>query len=368
MKILYLTNLPSPYRMDFFNELGKECSLTVLFERKHAGDREKTWISEKVVNFKAIFLKGINVGTESAFCWEVISWLNREKYDIFVIGGYSTPTGMLAIQTLKVKNMPFFLNVDGGIIKNDNFLIKAIKQYFISSATNWLSTGQATNRYLMHYGAKENGIYTYPFTSVHSKEILEKPLSANEKLILKKQLSLKGEKIILTVGRFLELKGFDILIKSWKNISNEYTLLIIGSGPEEKNYKKLINELEIDNIEIIGFQNKENLNSYYKSADLFVFPTRGDVWGLVINEALANGIPIISTDKCIAAVELLAREECGKIIPVDDLKALETSINEIIENDELRSKLAYNSLRKSREYTIESMSRKHFEIFKKASK
>ena len=47
MKILFLTNIPSPYRVDFFNELGKLCDLTVLFEKQIAQDREKQWFEEK---------------------------------------------------------------------------------------------------------------------------------------------------------------------------------------------------------------------------------------------------------------------------------------------------------------------------------
>ena len=57
MKVLFLTNIPSPYRVDFFNELGKLCELTVLFEREKATDRE--WDSNNNINYEAIYLKGI---------------------------------------------------------------------------------------------------------------------------------------------------------------------------------------------------------------------------------------------------------------------------------------------------------------------
>ena len=60
MKVLFFTNIPSPYRVDFFNELGKYCELTVLYERRDADDRDKNWCNneENNLNFKPIYLKG----------------------------------------------------------------------------------------------------------------------------------------------------------------------------------------------------------------------------------------------------------------------------------------------------------------------
>ncbi|MBE3128421.1 MAG: hypothetical protein IMZ60_01950, partial [Actinobacteria bacterium] len=68
LKVLFITNIPSPYRVDFFNELGKICDLTVLFERQNASDRETTWLSNKRINFKEEYLKGKKFGVASALC------------------------------------------------------------------------------------------------------------------------------------------------------------------------------------------------------------------------------------------------------------------------------------------------------------
>jgi len=64
MKILYINNIPSPYRVEFFNELGKHCQLTVLFERSSALDRDKRWRAEEFLNFTGIFLKGKKIGCQ----------------------------------------------------------------------------------------------------------------------------------------------------------------------------------------------------------------------------------------------------------------------------------------------------------------
>src|SRR5690606_18580506 len=153
----------SPYRVEFFNELGKYCDLTVLFERRTASNREKDWISDNVKNFKAVFLKGINFGEDSAICFSVRKWLRKNMFDIFVVVGYSTPTVMIAIETLNLRKIPFFINSDGGFIRDDKKTVGDIKRHFISSATWWLSSGRETNKYLKYYGAIEKNIFRYSF-------------------------------------------------------------------------------------------------------------------------------------------------------------------------------------------------------------
>ena len=68
LKVLYLTNIPSPYRVDFFNELGKQCDLTVLYERKAATDRDSSWSGDGATTFTEVFLPGIRTKADAALC------------------------------------------------------------------------------------------------------------------------------------------------------------------------------------------------------------------------------------------------------------------------------------------------------------
>ena len=134
MKVLFLTNIPSPYRVDFFNELGKICDLTVLFERRSARDRDLKWKGEEERYYKSVFMNGKDITADGSLCLEVHKWIKKGLFDIYVIGGYSTPTGMLAIQLLKMRKIPFVLSTDGGTIKNDKKITYLLKRFFISSA------------------------------------------------------------------------------------------------------------------------------------------------------------------------------------------------------------------------------------------
>ena len=99
------------------------------------------------------------------------------------------------------------------------------------------------------------------------------------------------------------------------------------------------------------------------SADLFVLPTREDIWGLVINEAMSNGLPIISTNRCIAGLELVKDGENGFIVPVDDVDALSQKIETILSNEQILETMGKKSLEKIKDYTFEQMAKRHMEIF-----
>ena len=148
MKVLFLTNIPSPYRVDFFNELGRLCDLTVLFEAKGAKSRNADWVADSITDFKAVFLDGVRVGDAEAFCPSVIKYLSKKKYGHIVVGMYSSPTGMLAVEYMRLKKIPFILSTDGGVKKNDKGFKYRMKAHFISAADAWLSTGKTAKEYL----------------------------------------------------------------------------------------------------------------------------------------------------------------------------------------------------------------------------
>ena len=118
-KILYMTNLPVPYKIDFFNELGRNMNLTVVFERRKASDREDSWLSSSFLNFNAVFMDGKEYGNEAALCPEICSIIKKGKFDEIVVGAYYTLTGMLAIQYMKTHKISYYISSDGGFIKNE---------------------------------------------------------------------------------------------------------------------------------------------------------------------------------------------------------------------------------------------------------
>lgn len=362
LKVLFLVNIPSPYRVDFFNKLGENCDLTVLFERTASDERESAWYNNNFSNFNAVFLKGIKIKGNTALCFSVLTYLKKDMFDIIVVGGYSTPTGMLAIEVLKHRKIPFILNVDGGLIRQDNSLKYKLKKRYIGSATYWLSTGSNTTDYLVNYGAKRDNVFVYPFTSILQKDILESPIEQDLKEQFKNNLNITEEKVILSIGRFINGKGFDVLLEACKSIPDSYGIYIVGGKPTQE-YLKLRHELKLSNVHFIDFKSKDALKEYYMASDLFVLPTREDIWGLVINEAIAYGLPVITTDKCVAGLELIKDYENGFIVPVNDPFLLAKRINEILEDRLMQKTMSKESLKRAHKYTIENMALAHMNIF-----
>ena len=134
----------------------------------------------------------------------------------------------------------------------------------------------------------------------------------------------------------------------------------VGGSPTEE-YLRLQQENHLKNVHFIGFCDKEKLKEYYQASDIFVLPTREDIWGLVINEAMANGLPVITTDRCVAGLELVRDGENGYIVPVGDVDVTTDAIQKVFQGD--IEQMGLKSLETAQRYTIEAMADAHMRVF-----
>lgn len=357
MRVLYTTTVPAPYKVDMFEELGKLCNLTVVFEKRKLSYRNEEWMKDNFQNFKAIFMKGINI-KDRIISTEMINIIQTGRFDAIIIGVYSTPSAMIAIEYMKMKKIPYILSSDGGLIKNDSFLSKTIKRRYIRSASAWLSTGAVTSEYLYHYGAERKNTFIYPFSSVKEADILKSDITDEEKLEIRRKLCIREEHCVVSVGQFIPRKGVDVLLTACKDIPSNIGFYIIGGTPTEE-YLAMKKGYGLSNVHFVGFKAKNELANYYKAADLFVLPTREDIWGLVVNEAMAYGLPVITTDKCVAGLEMVEEGVTGSIVSVDDVDAIKKQIQHWLREKSIDSQAILSTARK---YTIESMAKRHIEI------
>ena len=365
-KILFVTQTISPYRAEFLQELSNYFEVTVVNEvdAKAHTHRNSEWFQKcEGLNLTVVNLDEEKMRPNWWVRSEIVSIIKR-KFDFIIMGGYSSHTQMYAIEYMKFKKIPFILSTDGGFIKKDNYIKKKIKTHFISSATVWLSTAKKSDEYLSYYGADIKKIHRYPFTSIRKDDILKCVCDKELKEKIKKELGIPEDKVIVSVGRFSYNngygKGFDLLLDVGRMIDKNIGIYIVGDEPTEE-FTERISQEKITNIHFIPFQNKERLSQYYASADLFTLMTRSDIWGLVINEAMASGLPVITTDCCIAGLELVEDGKNGYIVKSEDVKSLKNRLEEILGDEKLRVEMANNSIKYINEYTIENMAKIHYD-------
>ena len=368
-KILFITNVPAPYRVDFFSLLGKRCDLTILYEHAYSTERDTQWkgrLQEKT--YHEIYLNAkIRIHHGDSFAPQVVKYLSR-KYDLIVIGSHSSPTQKLAIEYMKFRGIPYIVNIDGVALPRgykESAWKGRLKQHLYSGGEAYLVSGDVTKKYLMKYGISDEKIYIYPFSSIFDDEVIERVVSDEEKNLLKRELGVPEKYMVLSVGRFIQSKGYDLLLQAGHDIVGDTGVYIVGGCPTEE-YLSLRECCKGKaNFHFIEFKTRDVLQKYYQASDVFVLPTRIDAWGLVVNEAAAKGLPIISTDKCNAANEMLEDGVSGYILPSETIDGWADKINTLLENDGLRRDMAEESLEVAKQYTIERMVSVHLDIFAK---
>lgn len=364
-KVLFITSYASPYRVEFLDELSRYCDVTVAYServevQKH---RDQAWFVQPEGRFRSVQLgKRVMTVKGRSLCLHVLKLL-REPFDHILLCGYSIPTQMLAIADLRARKVPYIMEVDGGRIRDDSPALLHFKRYLIRGAAAYFGTGEATTNYLCYYGADRSRVYTYPFTSLWERDICMAPASAEEKQTLRRELEIPEKQVVLAVGRVDYLKGPDVLLKAAQSLPAGTGVYLVGGEPTEE-LKQQAEDLP--GVHFVGFRKKGELAKYYRAADVLAMPTRTDVWGLVINEAMASGLPVVSSDACVAALELVKNGENGYIVPCGDAGKLAEKLNAVLSAD--LTQMGQASLDRIRPYTYENMAKVHMELFEKLEK
>lgn len=365
MKILFLTNIPSPYRVKFFQELGNHVDLTVLYEKQLASNRDEKWVYQidECKSYKEIVLKAAIRRQDTAFCPSVVKYLKQATYDFIIVGVYSTATALYAIRYMKRKKIPYWISCDGALVKNENSLKRFVKKQFLVGADGYFSSGAMTDQWLMHYGVSEEKIYRYPFSSIYDKQVEKAIIDEGSREELKKKLGFSYPYNILFVGQFIHRKGVDTLLDAVERLPRDIGVYLVGGEPQEE-YLQKVREGKLTNVIFLPFMQESCLKEYYKAADLFVLPTREDIWGLVINEALGNGVEVITTDKCVAGMEMIQDGVNGRIVPADDSESLTKAILEELHlPKEEKERRREEALKVAAQYTIERMVESHLKAW-----
>lgn len=367
MKILYLNYIPSPYRVDFFNELSEQCDLTVVYYNSEISERPNWVYKEDEHRYKHHFLFEGESNFEFSGYLKLMRFLANHNFDFIVVGGYAKPIEIFAIFWLRLKGKPFILNTDGGFYQGGYFKL-LLKRVLIKSASNYLASGSLAAQTLKAYGAESKKITNYHFTSLFKNEINDEITSHEAQRQLRETLDIPtGGKIVLTVGRYIPLKGFELVIEALAQLNDKNIYLyMLGEGPMRSHYEQLITKYNLQNqIFLTGEQSKENVLSYCKASNVLVLPTlTTDVWGLVINEAMSCGLPVITSDRVGAAYDMVKDNETGYMVSAGSSSEIANALNKVFNQNDV---LSINALKMAKRYTIEQMVDDHINLFNSLS-
>lgn len=172
--------------------------------------------------------------------------------------------------------------------------------------------------------------------------------------------------ILLFVGRIVREKNLEVLIRAAKKIIKEIPnvqFVIAGKGPEEDYYKKLVNEEEVsDYFKFLGFVPESKIYSLYKSADIFVFPSKFETQGLSGIEAMASGLPVVGADY-LAIREIVQNDYNGVLFNPDDSDDLVEKVLKCLSN---KKKYSKNAVESAQRFSIENTTDKLLKIYNDA--
>lgn len=328
MKVLIVFNHPAPYKVKLFNELAKSVDLDVIFERKRAKNRTTSFYKHNHYHFNVINLKLHPLGKENVYGGALARYIKKhyQKYDHIIMNGYSQIAELKAIRTMNRHHIPFILMINGGIIHKESNLKRRLKSKYISSAKMYFSPNNESNKYLEHYGADPSKIKLFKYSNITAKEIVHTPLEEDVKNQICLKYHLPYGKFFINPGQFIPRKNNEQLLKIFKN--RQDTLILVGRGPLQKKYERYIKQNNLHNIFIMDYLEEPQIKEVMKCATALITLSKEDIFGHTVLEALASGLPVISSDKVVSALEIIKNGINGYIISLDK----EDDINDAINN------------------------------------
>lgn len=356
-KIALITNIPTPYRVPLYEKLAEKIDLTVYFtnvsksdEKFKINDKRREWEISGNYKFKFKFLPGFTIYGPSGINYDVnpsiFKELRKNKYDIVILGGYNTFTTQITFLLCKLKQIPLIMWASS--TKNENTmarkLSKPLIKFIVRNCGGFVAYGTKAKEYMVSMGVDENNIFIA--TNVGNVDFFmrESEKNRSKRDIIANKLKINTKFNILYVGALSERKGTKYLIEAYKRFkqsNQEWGLILVGNGPEKE--ALLSSSENVADIHFVEFVQPEFLPNYYSIADIFVIPTSSDPFSIVVSEAMASELPVISTFANGASTDLIFENYNGLVIPDKNTEEIYNALKKISENPEKIRLMGKNS-------------------------
>jgi len=353
IRIALIQPITSPYIDPLFNQFADvpEVDLQVYFMSLSEKNRE--WVTRSGGDFKYIVLPGFsfNFFKKDLFAYHInpsIVWeLIKSNPDIVFSAGYSSLTNQLAFLYAKIYKKPFIVWSESTF--NEPSFFRTISLPLIKHITRHsdalVACGTRSREYLVHLGARPEGIFT-AFCTVDTDSFKRQSGELKSRRAkLKEEIGIKNKSVILYVGQLIERKGLKYLIKAYAQLKPEFdvALLIVGGGKQKDELAELCQKDNIQDVFFTGYIQLATLPKYYVMSDIFVLPSLEETWGRVLNEAMACGLPVISTVKAGAPADLIKNGLNGFVVEDKSAEQLYQAMRKILSDPELKQSMGSKS-------------------------
>lgn len=352
-RVIYWNNIPAPYMIERFNAIAERgnIELEAWFDARTKPGRSWT-IDEATWRFPYRYMRRVRVG------WRTISLpttlLAARRPDLLV-SLYATPSFLLGLSIAWLRQWRTALWVE---VTFDAWVRRRpwkdlVKRAVFRRVDGIITPGQDGRAFALRYGAPSARVHiarhVVDVNYFASKTAAARPARDQ----LRSELGLAGI-VFVYVGRLWWGKGIRTLIAAYRDVERtlpgEASLLIVGDGTDQAQIEQMAKADGL-RVKLAGFHQKTDLPRLYAVADVFVFPTLGDPYGLVIDEAMAAGLPIISTTAAGEIGERVVEGVNGHLVAPGDAEGLAAAMRHLVADAGVRREMGLRSAEMIATYT-----------------
>jgi glycosyltransferase involved in cell wall biosynthesis len=370
VKLAVLTSHPIQYQAPLFREISKQTDidLTVFFlsdfslnSYKDKGfDQEIKWDIPLLDGYNHAFLPAYgpinNTSFFRPFSYGLKQELKEKKIDVLWVHGYSSQNYIRAIIQAKKLGIKVLFRGESNLKSGTKNPLKLfIKRIFLKllfkNCKGFLAIGSLNRDYYRRYGVPERKIFHTPYAvdNLSFQHLINAYTKNREAFRL--SLGLQPDRpIILYAGKLMTRKHPMDLLEAYIGLSDVEGkeplpyLLYVGEGEESSRLKNHAKKTGWTSIKFLGFQNQSQLPAFFDLCDVFVLPSTKEPWGLIVNEVMNAGKPVIVSDQVGCAPDLVVDGENGYIFPARNIDALKTCLEKVISNPTSSTQMGEHSL------------------------
>ena len=338
-RLVVITEIIAPYRIPVFNALAKisDIDLHVIFLSETDSTLRQWAVYADEMQFSHEVLPAYRARVR-----EHNFLLNRRlgralgkcDPDVIVCGGYSYLASWQALAWAKWRRVPFVLWTEstGRDQRRALLPVEVAKRSFIRACDGFLVPGKASLKYMISLGASADRIFVAPNAVDNALFSARAGTVKRDATLIRANCDLP-ERFFLFVGRLVASKGIFDLLGAYSQLPEEVRrgvgLVYVGDGPSRTKLEHRARAFGPGSVRFIGFTQRDNLANFYALAEALVLPTHSDTWGLVVNEAMACGLPVITTDVAGCAEDLVHDKDNGFVVPARNLNALSEAMRRL---------------------------------------